>query len=167
VFGPQKGADPAAVTRLTERLVRLRRHYAAEFGLDPQELVGSGAAGGLAGGLAVLGARLVPGVDLIAAETGLDAAIAAADLVITGEGRLDATSWQGKVVGAVCERARAAGTPVLVVAGAADGPGPPDGVEIVTLVEAVGTGRAFGDTLRAIEDATAAVLGRWKEGRHD
>ena len=166
IFAPQKGADPAAVERLSERLAERRTRYVTRFGVDPQELPGSGAAGGLAGGLAAIGARLVPGVDVIAAETGLDAAVAAADVVVTGEGRLDATSVQGKVVGAVLERARTAGKPVVVIAGVVD----PDitlaGADVVSLTERFGTKRAFVDTRRAIEDAAAAALARWKVTHH-
>ena len=167
VFAPQKGADPATVERLSERLRSVRQSYLERYGIDPQERPGSGAAGGLAGGLAVLGARLVPGVDLIAAETGLDAALAAADVVITGEGRLDATSLQGKVVGAVCERARAAGKGAIVVAGVVDAGVEIPGAHVVSLTATFGAKRAFVDTARAIEDATAAGLRRWKEGHRD
>ena len=162
VFAPQKGADPPTVARLGERLERLRRRYVDEFGLDPQQLAGSGGAGGLADGLAAVGARLVPGVDLIAAEVGLDDALAAVDVVITGEGRLDATSQQGKVVGALCDRARGAGKPVIVVAGSVDEGITLPGVDVVSLTATFGAKRAFTDTLSAIEDAVAAALGRWE-----
>jgi glycerate kinase len=160
VFAPQKGAGPEAVERLTERLAVLRRRYVEQFGVDPHELVGSGGAGGLAGGLAAIGARLVPGVDVIATEVGLDDAIRHADVVVTGEGRLDRTSLQGKVVGAVCERARTAGRPVIVVAGGAD----PDvriaSADVVSLTVAFGKLRALTDTVAAIEDATILALER-------
>ena len=166
VFAPQKGADQATVARLSERLARRRDEYVARFGIDPQSFPGSGAAGGLAGGLAALGAKLVPGVDLIAAETGLDDAIAAADVVLTGEGRVDATSLQGKVVGALCDRARAAGKGAIVVAGVVDSGIRLPGVDVVSLTASFGAKRAFLDTARAIEDATVAALRRWKEAHH-
>src|SRR5690606_26053325 len=86
VFGPQKGATPAQVRLLTGRLEQLARRYRDEFGVDVESLAGSGAAGGLAGGLATLGGRLVPGFDLVADELGLHDALEGADLVITGEG---------------------------------------------------------------------------------
>ncbi|WP_066586807.1 glycerate kinase [Cellulomonas timonensis] len=117
VFGPQKGADPAQVVMLTRRLETLAAGYRARFGVDVRRLPGAGAAGGLGGGPAALGARLVPGVDLVARHAGLDAALAGADLVVTGEGCLDAGSRQGKVVGGLVERARGLGVPVVVVAG--------------------------------------------------
>ena len=107
VFAPQKGATPEQVQILRERLERL---------VVP-DLPGTGAAGGLAGGLAAIGARLLPGFDLVADRVGLDERLAAADLLVTGEGRVDATSVTGKVVGRVLERAQEAGVEALVVAG--------------------------------------------------
>ena len=80
----------------------------------------AGAAGGLAGGLAALGATLVPGFDLVADELGLHDALDDADLVITGEGRLDAQSFDGKVVGGVAALAAERGVPVAVITGVAD-----------------------------------------------
>jgi glycerate 2-kinase len=116
VFGPQKGADRAQVAELTERLVRLAEVY-RDRGVDVDRLPGGGAAGGLAGGLVVAGARVVPGMDLVARLLDLDARIGSTDLVVTGEGRLDHTSWKGKVVGALCARAAAQRRSVVVVAG--------------------------------------------------
>lgn len=103
VFAPQKGADDETITRLTERLVTLEARYREEYGVDVSAIPGGGAAGGLGGGLAVLGATLASGFSLVADLLGLDGALADADLVITGEGRLDATSFAGKVVGGVRE----------------------------------------------------------------
>ncbi len=103
VYGPQKGASAAQVALLTRRLARLADEYRARTGVDVTELEGGGAAGGLAGGLGAIGARLEPGFDVVAAAAGLEAAMADADLVVTGEGRLDATSFDGKVVGGVLE----------------------------------------------------------------
>ncbi|MDQ3738827.1 MAG: glycerate kinase, partial [Actinomycetota bacterium] len=101
VFGAQKGATPAQVGWLTGRLQQLAARYRQHHGVDVTELVGAGAAGGLAGGLAALGATLQPGFDVVSDELDLPDAIEHADLVITGEGRLDATSFDGKVVGGV------------------------------------------------------------------
>ena len=84
------------------------------------DIDGSGAAGGLAGGLLAVGAWLVPGFDLVAEHVGLDERIAAADVAVTGEGYLDAQSLDGKVVGGVCALAAAAGIPALVIVGDAD-----------------------------------------------
>jgi glycerate kinase len=117
VFAPQKGADPDQVRALRERLAELAARYADELGVDVTGRPGAGAAGGLAGGLAALGAELVPGFELVAGAVGLDAAISGSDLVVTGEGSFDATSFAGKVVGGVLERATRFAAPVLVVAG--------------------------------------------------
>lgn len=119
VFGPQKGAGPRQIDRLTVHLERLRVQYREQYGVDVSELPGSGAAGGLAGGLAALGARLVPGFPLIAGEAGLAGALLDADLVVTGEGLLDPGSFEGKVVGGVVSAAAEHDVPVLAVVGAA------------------------------------------------
>jgi glycerate 2-kinase len=135
VFGPQKGATPDDVGVLEDGLIRL----AGLLGGDPAQ-PGAGAAGGCGYALAaVWGARLMPGAAQIATTVGLPSALAAADLVITGEGRYDATSLTGKVVGAVRAMALRAAVPLAVVAGSADGPalaglGPAArSVELVTL----------------------------------
>lgn len=117
VFGPQKGAGPQQIERLTVRLERLQTKYQDQCGIDVSELPGSGAAGGLAGGLAALGARLVPGFPLIAREAGLTDALLDADLVVTGEGLLDPGSFEGKVVGGVVSAAAGHDVPVLAVVG--------------------------------------------------
>ncbi|MFJ4090796.1 glycerate kinase [Kitasatospora sp. NPDC089913] len=113
VYGPQKGAGPAEIGLLEDGL----RRYAGLLGGDPDQ-PGAGAAGGTAYGLATAwGARITPGAAAVADLLGLDAAIAGADLVVTGEGRFDATSLLGKAVGEVMARARRAAVPVRVVAG--------------------------------------------------
>jgi glycerate 2-kinase len=153
VFGPQKGADEAQVRALAERLERLADEYASRYGIDVRPLVGGGAAGGLGGGLAALGAELVPGFDLIAAATGLDAALGEADTVATGEGRLDQTSLEGKTVAGVAERASRCGLPVLVIAGSTaiqmEAP-----VTTVSLVESFGEELAWSATADLITGST-------------
>ncbi|WP_205473064.1 glycerate kinase [Nocardioides sp. SYSU D00038] len=156
VFGPQKGATPAQVEELAERLVRLRDRLAAEHGRDPQEVAGSGAAGGLGGALAVLGARVVSGFDHVADRLGLDDHVARADLVVTGEGRLDASSFAGKVVGGVVARAQAAGRPVAVVVGDRDADAVVP-VPVRSLVADHGRAAAMADTLGCLR-ATAGRL---------
>jgi glycerate kinase len=116
-FAPQKGADPAQVDVLTERLRHLAERFAAE-NRDIASLPGSGAAGGIAGGLAAVGAMLRPGSTLVAELVGLPVMVELADVVVTGEGRLDRTSLDGKVVGAVLELA--AQRRCVVLAGQAD-----------------------------------------------
>jgi glycerate kinase len=105
VYGPQKGASEAQVALLSRRLLTIAQTYRERTGIDVRKLEHSGAAGGLAGGLAALGARLEPGFDVVADVVGLDDALEGATLMITGEGRLDATSLVGKVVGGALERA--------------------------------------------------------------
>ncbi|WP_307853458.1 glycerate kinase [Kitasatospora sp. RG8] len=113
VYGPQKGAG-ATDTALLERGLR---RFAELLGGDPDQ-PGAGAAGGTAYGLAAAwGARITPGAAAVADLLGLDAALARADVVVTGEGRFDATSLLGKAVGEVIARAERAAVPVRVVAG--------------------------------------------------
>jgi glycerate kinase len=101
VFGPQKGATAAQVAQLEERLARL----AAEVGGDPSA-PGAGAAGGTAFGFATAwGGAIVSGADYLARLTGLDAALATSDVLVTGEGRFDEQSLSGKVVGRLLEKA--------------------------------------------------------------
>jgi glycerate 2-kinase len=157
VFGPQKGADAAAVARLEERLAGLAERYGSDLGVDVRERPMAGAAGGLAGGLAALGATLRPGARLVAETVGLRAALADASLALTGEGRFDATSRAGKVVGHVLDEARSAGVPVAIVAGEADADAletlPPD-VRCVTLTSLAGSSeRAVRDAARLTADA--------------
>jgi glycerate kinase len=113
VFGPQKGASPETVAMLE---ARMRRWAAA---LDPAlaGVPGAGAAGGLGYAIFVLGGRRESGVQLIGTAVGLAQRAAAADVVVTGEGRLDDQSLRGKVVSGVADAARAAGHPCVVLAG--------------------------------------------------
>ena len=128
VFGPQKGADPPAVATLDAAVTVLADVAERDLAGGPwRDVPGAGAAGGLGFGLlAWAAAEVVAGAALVGDAVGLDAAIAAADLVITGEGGLDAQTAQGKVPEHVRRLARGAGVPVVVVAGriavgAADG----------------------------------------------
>ena len=118
IYGPQKGATSAQVALLTRRLELLADQYRKRTGLDVTAMAGAGAAGGLAGGLAAIGAQLVPGFEAVADAIGLEAAFDGASLVVTGEGRLDASSLEGKVVGGVLAWAAELGVPhVAVIAG--------------------------------------------------
>ncbi|MCP3910541.1 MAG: glycerate kinase [Actinomycetia bacterium] len=157
VFGPQKGASPAQIKLLTRRLERLAQMYEEEYGTDVRETPGSGAAGGLAGGLGAIGASLESGFDLIADELTLDEKIEKADLVVTGEGFLDEQSFHGKVVGGVAELAGAAGVPVVAIAGQVFD-GVDDRLPTVSLTERFGPEVALTDTVEAIERAAAEVL---------
>ena len=152
VFGPQKGASAAQVALLRGRLVRLAQVYSAEHGVEVSDVPRSGAAGGLGGGLLAVGANLCDGFELIADSVGLYDQIEEADLVITGEGCLDATSFEGKVVGGVAELARHAGVPVVAIVGRAtlDVAGLIPTVDLTEKYEE----RARSDTLKCVELAT-------------
>jgi len=131
IFGPQKGADEMAIAQVTMGLGRWAEvlgAWRAANGLAP--LPANRAFGGAAGGLgyalaALLDAPLVAGAAAVARAVGLDDAIDGADVVITGEGRIDQSSFQGKVAGEVTQRARRHGARVLVLAGASAGDLPP------------------------------------------
>jgi glycerate 2-kinase len=113
VFAPQKGADPAAVERLSVRLDAL----AAEFPRDPRGVPMTGCAGGLSGGLWAHGAELRAGAEFVLDALDFDARLARADAVVSGEGRFDSQSLEGKVVGAIATRCAAAGKPLHLIAG--------------------------------------------------
>jgi len=113
VFAPQKGASPEAVERLTERLDA----FAAELPRDPRGLPMTGAAGGLSGGLWAHGGALRPGADFILDALDFDARLARADAVVSGEGRFDSQSLEGKIVGAIASRCAARGKPLHLIVG--------------------------------------------------
>ncbi len=164
VFGPQKGASPPQVGLLSRRLEQLADRFQRERGVDVRDMPGTGAAGGLAGGLVSVGARLVSGFQCVAEVVGFEEALAAADRVITGEGFLDAESFHGKVVGSVCEAALGQEKPVLIVAGGVEEglveAGLPveraDLVTVVSLAEQFGLDRSMEATTACIEAAIAA-----------
>ncbi len=112
IFGPQKGASEEQVARLTTRLEQIAARYRTLTGVDVTTIAGAGAAGGLAGGLVALGARIEPGFDLVARIVHLADRLDTADLVITGEGHVDPPSFEGKVPGGVLQLARGP-TPAL------------------------------------------------------
>lgn len=157
VFAPQKGASPAQVDMLRGRLERLAQLYEEQYGVDVRNVPGTGAAGGLAGGLVALGGRLLPGFDLVADEVDLHDHITAADLVITGEGYLDEQSFDGKVIGGVQAMCADAGKPVAAVVG--------DSAPVVvgrithrSLVQEFGLDRAMSEPLWCIERAASILL---------
>lgn len=113
-FGPQKGAFPDQVVALTRRL----HEQAAQLPRDPRGVLGSGAAGGLAGGLwAALGAEIVPGASYVLDAIFFPRRLAEATAVLVGEGRLDQQSLRGKITGEVACRARAAAVPCYAIVG--------------------------------------------------
>ena len=157
VFGPQKGASPAQVQLLTTRLERLVQMYKETYGVDVSLLPGAGAAGGLAGGLAALGANLVPGFDLVAQEVLLDELLIDVDLIITGEGYMDNESFSGKVVGSMAELAAEKKIQISAICGDIhqDVQGR---LNAVSLVELFGLESAMHQPLHCIEQAALKIL---------
>ncbi len=154
VYGPQKGAGEPELPLLERRLTRL----AELLGGDPSH-PGAGAAGGTGYGLlAGWGAVVEPGAPAVARLLGLPGLLASADLLITGEGRYDATSLQGKAVGEVVRLADAAGVPAAVVAGESDAP------EVLTLSSLAGSSSAArSEPARWLRRAGAALAERSAE----
>jgi len=121
VFGPQKGADEALVKVLDENLRHLADIVKKDLGTDISGIPGAGAAGGMGGGMAAFfGSRLKMGIETVLDVTGFDHLLEGADLVFTGEGKIDPQSLRGKVVTGVARRAKKAGVPVVVIAGDID-----------------------------------------------
>ncbi|MFW0787432.1 glycerate kinase [Gordonia sp. CPCC 206044] len=117
VFGPQKGADASTVDQLEVRMTHWARALADVAGHEIAERAGAGAAGGLGAALLALGGERVSGATVVADATDRAGDIAAADLVITGEGRFDSQTLRGKVVAALAGAATTAGLPTMVFAG--------------------------------------------------
>ncbi len=157
VFGPQKGASPAQVKMLTARLEQLADRYRAEFGVDVTEIEGSGAAGGIAGMLAALGGNLTPGFELVADELDLYDHVEHADLVITGEGHLDAQSFDGKVVGGVQQIAADEGVAVAAIIGIVDDD-VRDRIAHISIADEFGLDRAMREPRWCIEQAAGMLL---------
>lgn len=113
VFGPQKGADAAQVEALSRRL----QEVAEELPRDPRGVPMTGAAGGLSGGLWAFGAELRPGAEFVLELLGFAERLAAADVVVSGEGRIDSQSLEGKIVGKIAAACVAAGKPLHAIVG--------------------------------------------------
>lgn len=118
VFGPQKGATPAMVAMLDEGLANMAAVISADIGIDLTMLEGGGAAGGFgAGSVAFLGGKICSGIDAILNLTGFEKELEDTDLVITGEGRLDDQSFQGKVISGITKRTMPREIPVFAIVG--------------------------------------------------
>ena len=118
VFGPQKGADPAMVRLLDEGLLHLAEVIRRDLGKDVLSLPGGGAAGGMgAGTAAFLHASLQKGIETVLAIARFEERARGADLILTGEGRIDGQSLRGKVVMGVAKKAVSLGVPVAAVVG--------------------------------------------------
>ena len=156
-FAPQKGASPAQVDLLKGRLERLAQLYREQHGIDVRDLPGTGAAGGLAGGLVALGGRLQPGFDLVADEIDLHDKIAAADFVITGEGYLDEQSFEGKVIGGVQSLCASIGRRVAAIVGDSASE-VRDRIEHRSIARDHGLDRAMTEPLWCIEHSALELL---------
>ena len=155
VFGPQKGASAGEIAVLDRALAHLAAVIERDLAIDVRALPGAGAAGGLAAGLvAFLGARVRRGAEVVMDVVGFERRLAAADVVVTGEGRLDRSSLGGKVPHAVIERA-AARMPTIVLCGEARVS--PPGAIVRSLVEAVGEAAALEQPRRSLEDLASRV----------
>ena len=162
-YAEQKGVATSDLRVVAQRLERLADEYERESGRDVRRVARTGAAGGLGGALLAAGATLVSGFDEVARVNALASRIDAASTVITGEGRLDAGSLEGKVVAGVCaltsERQR-----VLVVCGSQDAVAASEltrrypWVRVVDLVSRFGHRRAFEDTLECVGDTVTDFL---------
>jgi glycerate kinase len=167
VYGPQKGADEAAVMSLDVALERWADLVEPAVGRPRlRDAAGAGAAGGLGFGLLALGAEQLSGIELVAAEVGLAAVADGADLVVTGEGRFDATSLRGKVVSGVSRHAQEAGVPCVVAAGASDlgaREAAANGIDEVYSIASLrgGASAALAAGIEGIRELGAAVAAEW------
>ena len=161
VFAPQKGASTHEVELLATALDRLATVVERDVGVDVRSIPRGGAGGGLGAGLAAFfGAELVSGFDFVAGAVGLSEEVRDADLVVTGEGRLDATTSEGKVVSGLAALALSRGVECVAVAGEVDGVAASTmGLSrVVSLVHCFGRERAVADAYSCIRDATAALV---------
>lgn len=118
VFGPQKGADPAMVQLLDDGLSHMATVVKRDLGKDILDLPGAGAAGGMGGGMvAFLGSRLQMGIETVLDTVGFDSLLDGADLVFSGEGKIDYQSLRGKVVIGVARRTKKRGVPLIAIVG--------------------------------------------------
>lgn len=167
-YGPQKGASPADVERLESALAHLAEVARRDLDAPDPSTPGAGAAGGLGYGvMTFFGGRIESGFDTIADLTGLAEAIAAADLVVTGEGRLDVQTAAGKAPAGVARLARAAGKPVIALAGSVPlTKGEPSGFDAVVSAtpETMGLEHAMLHAGPLLEEAAARTARRLRHG---
>ena len=165
IFGPQKGASPEDVLHLEAGLTRLAEVVARDVGVDLRDLSGGGAAGGLAAGaVAFLGASLVSGVEALMRMTRLEDRLRNADWVVTGEGRFDRQSLEGKVVSGISGLARKTGTRVAVLAGSVSLPEAEwRGAGISAVEAANAAGRPLEEAMRRAESLAESAAERLAE----
>ena len=171
VYGPQKGATPEMVRLLDKALERYAQVIHRLLSKDIANLRGAGAAGGLAAGLAAfLDAELVPGAGLVLETVRFDDALCGADLVITGEGRIDRQTLYGKTISTVVEHARAQNVPVIALAGSiGEGSEGLYDVGVAEMCEIAGPGITEEESMRRgaelVADAACGAIRRWKAAK--
>jgi glycerate 2-kinase len=155
-FGPQKGATPDDVQLLDDALHHLASVVKRDMGMDLEHVRGAGAGGGLGfGAMAFLGARFRMGVDFVADVLGLEARIRRADLTITGEGRLDASSLRGKAPSLVVRLAREHGVGTVLICGEVSSDldlRSVGAMQLAAMVDRFGPRRPLIDARAALED---------------
>ncbi len=160
-YAAQKGVADSDLARVDERLAMARDLFLDEHGVDVASLERTGAAGGIAGALYALGATLVSGFELVAREVSLATRLAGASLVVTGEGRLDEGTLEGKVVAGVADLTS---TDLLVVCGSLDLDAAATfaarhpHARLVSLAERFGENRAIADAPGCVETLVAELL---------
>lgn len=160
VFGPQKGADEAMVERLDANLTHLAAVIERTLGRRVADIPGAGAAGGMGAGCAAfLGARMQSGIEAVLDMVDFDAQLSGADLVITGEGRIDAQSVHGKVISGIAKRTRSRGVPLVAIVGCV-GSGADEAYDLgVTSIFGIDrTAKAFADYAAESADYYRATL---------
>ena len=161
VYAPQKGAGPEEVALLEQGLERWADLVEGAYGISTRELPGAGAAGGLGWALAsLLGAEVRPGADLLMELLGLHDALEDADLVVTGEGKLDRQSTFGKGPVALAREAAGRGLPVLGIAGVVEDEARQEEsfAAVCSLVQTAGERASLTDTARVLRAATAQAV---------
>jgi len=165
VYGPQKGATPEMVALLEAGLANLAAVVREELGIDVEHMPGAGAAGGLGAGLvAFAGATLQSGVEIVAEAVGLRERVRGADLVITGEGKLDSQSAHGKTAFGVARLAAEEGAAVICIPGQADPDAPHDAFAAVAPLVAgdVTLEEALADPARLLRQRATEALKAWR-----
>lgn len=159
VYAPQKGASREEVRMLDSGLRHLASWILRAKGIDLQQIPGAGAGGGLAGGaIAWLGAKLRPGIDVILEQVDFEKALQWADVVITGEGKVDRQSMSGKVVSGVIRCAHQAGKKVIVVCGQAEPGFSWLKVPIHSMVDFAGSARSLANPAETLEELIAGKV---------
>lgn len=170
VYGPQKGATPEMIKRLDEGLERYAEIIKKQLGVDVRDIPGAGAAGGLGAGLiAFLGAEMRSGVEVIMDAVWFDHKLTGVDLVLTGEGNIDAQTVFGKVVAGVARRSKASGVPVIAIGGGVTPESEPlRTIGIKELHQFVTPGMSFefaiANAAELLEDKTAEVVSGFAQG---